>query len=130
MLDDFLTLFRRRRTPVRKRRLAISERWPIGLNTMGGPIVTGRSDVMPRSLPRLDLDDGAVARMRDLSILYDRMGTGEFFQVFTRSINGMFFEIVERRDYDRYGEANAPVRLAAQAALDRSAAELLVELGG
>ena len=59
MLDDFLTLFRRRRTPVRKRRLAISERWPIGLNTMGGPIVTGRSDVMPRSLPRLDLDDGA-----------------------------------------------------------------------
>jgi 4-hydroxyphenylpyruvate dioxygenase len=79
---------------------------------------------------RFGLDDAAVARMRDLSILYDRMGAGEFFQVFTRSINGMFFEIVERRDYDRYGEANAPVRLAAQAALDRSAAELLVELGG
>jgi 4-hydroxyphenylpyruvate dioxygenase len=79
---------------------------------------------------RFDLDDGAVARLRDLSILYDRIGSGEFFQVFTRSINGMFFEIVERQAYDRYGEANAPVRLAAQAALDRSAAELLVELGG
>jgi 4-hydroxyphenylpyruvate dioxygenase len=79
---------------------------------------------------RFDLDDGAVTRMRDLSILYDRIGSGEFFQVFTRSINGMFFEIVERRAYDRYGEANAPVRLAAQAALDRSAAELLVEFGG
>jgi lipopolysaccharide export system ATP-binding protein len=58
VLDDIFSLFRRRR-PVRKRRLAISERWPIDLNTMGGPIVTGRSDVLPRSLPRLDLDGGA-----------------------------------------------------------------------
>jgi 4-hydroxyphenylpyruvate dioxygenase len=63
--------------------------------------------------------------MRDLAIFYDRSGDGEFFQIFTRSINGMFFEIVERRDYDRYGEANAPVRVAAQAALDRSAAEIM-----
>jgi 4-hydroxyphenylpyruvate dioxygenase len=74
---------------------------------------------------RFDLDDRSVARMRDLAIFYDRSGDGEFFQIFTRSINGMFFEIVERRDYDRYGEANAPVRLAAQAALDRSAAEIM-----
>jgi 4-hydroxyphenylpyruvate dioxygenase len=59
--------------------------------------------------------------MRDLSVMYDRIGSGEFFQVFTRSINGLFFEIVERRDYDRYGEANAPARLAAQAMLDQGA---------
>jgi 4-hydroxyphenylpyruvate dioxygenase len=70
---------------------------------------------------RFDLDDQAIARMRDLSIMYDRIGAGEFFQVFTRSIHGLFFEIVDRRDYDRYGEANAPARLAAQAALDQSA---------
>jgi 4-hydroxyphenylpyruvate dioxygenase len=70
---------------------------------------------------RFDLGDHSIARMRDLSIMYDRIGAGEFFQVFTRSINGLFFEIVERRDYDRYGEANAPARLAAQAALDQSA---------
>jgi lipopolysaccharide export system ATP-binding protein len=62
VLDDIFTLFRRRRAPVRKRRLAISERWPIELNTMGGPIVAARSDAMPRSLPRLDLDDGAARR--------------------------------------------------------------------
>jgi lipopolysaccharide export system ATP-binding protein len=62
VLDDILTLFRRRRAPVRKRKLAISERWPIDLNTMGGPIVTGRSDVMPRSLPQLELDGGAARR--------------------------------------------------------------------
>lgn len=79
---------------------------------------------------RFDLDAAAIARMRDLAILYDRGATGEFFQLFTRSINGVFFEIVERRNYDRYGETNAPVRLAAQAALDRSAAEILTELRG
>ena len=39
MLDDIFARFRRR-PPVRKRRLAVSERWPINLNTMGGPIVT------------------------------------------------------------------------------------------
>ena len=58
MLDDILAVFRRR-APVRKRRLAVSERWPINLNTMGGPIVLGRSDVMPRTLPRLRVDEGA-----------------------------------------------------------------------
>jgi 4-hydroxyphenylpyruvate dioxygenase len=79
---------------------------------------------------RFDLDDAAIGRLRDLAIFYDRSGEGEFFQLFTRSINGMFFEIVERRDYDRYGEANAPVRLAAQAALDRSAAAILTEFRG
>ncbi|HET6519357.1 MAG TPA: TIM barrel protein, partial [Geminicoccaceae bacterium] len=80
---------------------------------------------------RFDLDDATLDRMRDLSILYDRIGAGELFQVFTRSINGMFFEVVERRGgYDRYGEANAPVRLAAQAALGRNAAERLTELRG
>jgi 4-hydroxyphenylpyruvate dioxygenase len=77
---------------------------------------------------RFDLDDAALARMRDLGILYDRIGSGEFFQVFTQSLNGVFFEVVERRDYDLYGEANAPVRLAAQAALDRSASEILTAL--
>jgi 4-hydroxyphenylpyruvate dioxygenase len=76
---------------------------------------------------RFDLDDQAIGRMRDLSVMYDRIGEGEFLQVFTRSIHGIFFEIVERRGYDRYGEANAPARLAAQAALDQSA-ESLVEL--
>jgi 4-hydroxyphenylpyruvate dioxygenase len=79
---------------------------------------------------RFDIDDGALARMRELGLFYDRSGPGEFFQLFTRPINGMFFEVVERRDYDRYGETNAPVRLAAQAALDRSPAEILTELRG
>ncbi len=80
---------------------------------------------------RFDLDDGRLERMRELGVLYDRIGAGEFFQVYTRSINGLFFEIVERRgDYDRYGEANAAVRLAAQAGMERSSAQILTEWRG
>lgn len=79
---------------------------------------------------RFDLDDTTVARLAAGAILYDRIGSGEFFHLYTRSLNGVFFELVERRNYDRYGEANAPVRLAAQAAIERSAAELLTELRG
>jgi 4-hydroxyphenylpyruvate dioxygenase len=80
---------------------------------------------------RFALDDALLARLQAQGILYDRIGEGEFFHLYTRSINGVFFEIVERRGgYDRYGEANAPVRLAAQAALERSAAEVLTELRG
>jgi 4-hydroxyphenylpyruvate dioxygenase len=75
---------------------------------------------------RFDLDDGLIERMRLLSILYDRLGSGEFFHFYTRSMNGLFFEVVQRcGGYDRYGEANAAVRLAAQADQERSAAEIL-----
>jgi 4-hydroxyphenylpyruvate dioxygenase-like putative hemolysin len=42
----------------------------------------------------------------------------------------MFFEVVKRRNYDRHGEANGPVRLAARVVLDRSAAEVLTEIRG
>ena len=63
----------------------------------------------------------ARAPARRHAILYDRVGAGEFLHFFTRTINGLFFEVLERRGgYDRYGEANAPARLAAQAMLDRT----------
>ena len=80
---------------------------------------------------RFGLDEGGVERLRARSILYDRIGDGEFFHVFTRAMNGVFFEILERRGgYDRYGEANTAVRLAAQAAHDRSPAEILTMMAG
>ena len=47
MLDDLLTLFRRRRAPVYGRRGGR----PIDLETMGGPIVAGRSDLIPNAGP-------------------------------------------------------------------------------
>ena len=58
---------------------------------------------------------GEIDRMRALGILYDRDGATEYRQVYTRSLDeGFFFEIVERRDYQGFGAANAPIRLAAQ----------------
>ena len=42
------------------------------------------------------------------------MRGGEYFQLYTRAINGVFFEVVERRGYTGMGAANAPVRMLAQ----------------
>jgi 4-hydroxyphenylpyruvate dioxygenase len=77
---------------------------------------------------RFGLDDALLERLSAHGILYDRSAAGEFFHLFTRSLNGLFFELLERRNYDRYGEANAPVRLAAQAALEQTAAERLTQI--
>ncbi len=78
---------------------------------------------------RFGLDDAFTERLRAESILYDRVGGGEFLHFFTRTINGLFFEVVERRGgYDRYGEANAAVRLASQAMLDQTPSEALTAM--
>lgn len=65
-----------------------------------------------------DLATDLVDRMQEASILYDcDAHGGRFFHVYTEFFNGRFFlEVVQREGgYDRYGECNAPVRLAAQA---------------
>ena len=68
-------------------------------------------------IAKFGLDDGLVARLAAGNILYDRdAGGGEFFQLYTEPFEDRFaFELVERRGYDGYGAANAPVRMAAQA---------------
>ena len=67
---------------------------------------------------RFDIAPVLLARMRALGVLYDRVKDGEFFHVYTRTFKDrFFFEIVERRNYDLFGAANTPVRLAAQASL-------------
>ncbi|MDB5644176.1 MAG: Xylose isomerase protein [Hyphomicrobiales bacterium] len=64
-----------------------------------------------------DLNEETIERMRALGILYDRSRTGEFFQIYTATFEKtFFFEIVERRNYELFGAANTPVRLAAQVA--------------
>jgi 4-hydroxyphenylpyruvate dioxygenase len=63
-----------------------------------------------------DLKPDLVSQMRQLSILYDRTASGEFFHAYTRAFDGrFFFEFVERRNYDGFGAVNATVRMAAQA---------------
>ena len=70
---------------------------------------------------RFGLDAALVAELRDHDVLYDRDGEGEYFQIYTPTFaERFFFEIVQRRAYQGFGAANAPVRLAAQA---RSAPE-------
>ena len=64
---------------------------------------------------RFDLDDGFLAELRDLGLLYDRDGAGEFVHFYTRTIGTVFIEFLERRGpYEGYGAANAAVRLATQ----------------
>ena len=67
---------------------------------------------------RLDLDTAQIARLRESNILYDREGGAEYYQAYTRVLeSGLFFEIVQRRDYAGFGAVNAPIRLAAQSRL-------------
>ena len=66
---------------------------------------------------RFDLAPERIERLRAEDVLYDRSEKGEFFQLYTQPFQDrFFFEIVQRTgDYDVYGAANAPVRMAAQA---------------
>jgi 4-hydroxyphenylpyruvate dioxygenase len=76
-----------------------------------------------------DLPSETIDRLRQLSILYDRSATGEFFHAYTHAFDGrFFFEIVQRRDYDGFGAVNASVRLAAQALSERQSLDMLGEL--
>ncbi|MBT2225544.1 bifunctional sugar phosphate isomerase/epimerase/4-hydroxyphenylpyruvate dioxygenase family protein [Nonomuraea sp. NEAU-A123] len=57
----------------------------------------------------------APPELRELGLLYDRDEHGEFLHLYTITAGRVFFEIVQRvGDYQGYGAANAPVRLAAQ----------------
>ena len=64
---------------------------------------------------RYDIAPDRLRRMRELGILYDRVKGGEFLHIYTKMFDErFFFEVVERHDYDLFGAANTPVRLAAQ----------------
>ncbi|MFC7527364.1 bifunctional sugar phosphate isomerase/epimerase/4-hydroxyphenylpyruvate dioxygenase family protein [Actinoplanes sp. GCM10030250] len=64
---------------------------------------------------RFALSDDFIATLCRYGILYDRDASGgELLHLYTPVLGGrVFFEIVQRRHYDRFGEANAPVRMAA-----------------
>lgn len=64
---------------------------------------------------RFDFAPDRLNKMRELGILYDKTKDGEFYHIYTRMFEErFFFEILERHDYDLFGAANTPVRLAAQ----------------
>ncbi len=72
---------------------------------------------------RFDLEPGLLADLRQYNLMYDQSETGNFIHFYTRAINGIFFEIVQRHKYSNYGEMNAQVRMAAQARLRRARAQ-------
>lgn len=64
---------------------------------------------------RFALEPDFLATLRELNLLYDRDGDGEFLHFYTATVGSVFFEMVERRGaYDGYGAPNAPVRHAVQ----------------
>jgi 4-hydroxyphenylpyruvate dioxygenase len=69
---------------------------------------------------RIEIDSELLDRLRANNLLYDRQGSGEFFQAYTPTFDGgFFFELVQRQAYDGFGAANAPIRLASQTRLAR-----------
>lgn len=65
---------------------------------------------------RLGLDSELLEKLKAHNIMYDRDDKGEFFHLYTKEVSGVFFELLQRvGDYDRYGEANAHIRMAMQA---------------
>ena len=78
---------------------------------------------------RFDIAPDLLARMRALGVLYDRVKGGEFFHIYTRTFRErFFFEIVQRKNYDLFGAANTPARLAAQAQAQDDEAALRIDL--
>lgn len=68
---------------------------------------------------RFDITPSFAATLRKYNLLYDQSQTGDFIHFYTIPVNGLFFEVVQRRQYGNYGEANAHVRMAAQSRLRR-----------
>jgi len=67
---------------------------------------------------KFGLEPAQLERMRAANILYDRSSDGELFHLYTQSVNGIYFEVLQRNNYGGYGSVNGPVRLAAQAQYD------------
>ena len=65
---------------------------------------------------RFGLPDDQLRQLRELNILYDEDEVGTTLHFYSTSFdNGLFFEVIQRRDgYSGFGAANAPFRLAAQ----------------
>jgi 4-hydroxyphenylpyruvate dioxygenase len=86
------------------------------IESLGGATVPVPDNYYDDLAARFLLPRAVVARLRRHGILYDRdAAQGELFHLYTPVYGGrVFFEIVQRRGgYDGFGEANAPVRMAA-----------------
>lgn len=64
---------------------------------------------------RFDLAPELAGRLEAGNLFYDEEPGGSYLQLYTRAIDGVFFELVERRgSYAGFGAANAAARILAQ----------------
>lgn len=83
----------------------------------GAPLLSIPANYYRELAENRDLPEELVAKLEMSSVLYDSDAQGrQFFHVYTEFFQGrFFFEVVQRETgYGRYGERNAPVRMAAQ----------------
>ena len=81
----------------------------------GAPVLDVPDNYFDDLGARFGLPEPFLAELRANEVLYDRDQQGEFLHFYTDVIGSrLFFEVVQRiGPYDGYGEANAPVRMAA-----------------
>lgn len=83
--------------------------------SVGPPTTTSR---------RFELDPALMNELRELNVMYDRDGSGEFLHFYTHPVDTVFLEVVERRGaYAGYVALDTPVRLASQYRYRHSAIE-------
>ncbi|MEO7246379.1 MAG: TIM barrel protein [Rubrivivax sp.] len=65
---------------------------------------------------RFEFEPGEIDRLRAAGVLVDRTPTGAYLHAYSEPFAGQFFfELIQRiGDYDAYGAANAPARMASQ----------------
>lgn len=86
------------------------------LSERGVPVLDVGDNYYDDTQARFGLSDEEYAGLRDHGILFDRVGKGNYLQLFTQTVGGLFIEFVQRRGgYVGFGARNAPFRLAAQA---------------
>lgn len=84
----------------------------------GVPILTIPENYYDDLEAKIEFDDETLATLKRLNIMFDRDAYGTFFQAYTQTLpGGLFFEIVQRKNYVGYGAPNAAIRLVAQARL-------------
>ena len=81
----------------------------------GAPILQIPANYYDDLDARLALPSGQLSALREVNVLFDRNSAGDFLHFYTDVLGGrLFFEVVQRvGDYQGYGEANAPIRMAA-----------------
>ncbi|WHR52525.1 hypothetical protein O8413_06465 [Vibrio furnissii] len=78
-------------------------------------LFAARDRVVHRHVTRFQLEAELLATMQAYNVLYDENDDGHFFHFYTKEHFGVFLEVVQRVNYQGYGEPNAHIRLAAQA---------------